>query len=209
MTDAAQHADLERHDLRARLWARAHHEAAHAVVGTLLGAHVKGVEIWSGPPVAGRVQITGLDDAAAGSHGLVRRIVYALSGPIAEQIARGGSGMIMNEPASLAASALLTAVRDPSTIDQGTDLGTVAQLILDHFGSDDENAIAAAVDHLPLNVESLVREQWSNIQLVVASLLRHGSISEEQFQSLVSLALPAGPPSDLYEALPARSDPSL
>jgi len=201
--DATDQGDVERHDLRVHLWARAHHEAAHAVVGTLLGGHVLGIEIWSGPPVAGRVRITDLDDAVAGpaDHGLVRRIVYLLAGPIAEQLA-GSSGAILNEAAAHVATALLIAVRDPSTVDQATDTGRVARLVLDHFDPDAEDAIAAAVDHLPLNVESLVREQWSNIQLVVANLLRHGRITEEQFQALVTLALPSAPPSELLELLP-------
>lgn len=151
--------------------------------------------------------MTGLDDATAegGSHGLVRRIVYLLSGPIAEHIAASGSGAILNEPASTAATALLAGVRDPATVDANTDLGAVTGVILDYFGPDDEAGVAAAVDHLPMAVEGYVRDQWSNIQLVVASLLRHGSMTEEQFQSLLTLALPAAPPSDLYEALPARS----
>jgi hypothetical protein len=195
---------VERHDLRAHLWARAHHEAAHAVVGTLLGGHVTEIAIWSGPPVAGRARLTGLDDSPDGlaDHGLVRRIVHLLAGPIAEQIATGGRGLIQNEPASLVATALTEALCDPATIDPDSDLGKVATLIADHFGPDGEVAAAAAVDHLAMNVETLVRERWSAVEVVVASLLRHGHLTEEQFQSLLTLTMPAPPPSDLLQALP-------
>ncbi len=37
-----------------RALARAHHEASHAVVASVLGARVGTLEIWSGPPVGGR-----------------------------------------------------------------------------------------------------------------------------------------------------------
>src|SRR5215212_4373434 len=47
------------------LWARAHHEAAHAVVATLMGGRVEEIELWSGPPVGGRVHLTGLDVASS------------------------------------------------------------------------------------------------------------------------------------------------
>jgi hypothetical protein len=206
--DPAQQADIEQFDLRAQLWARAHHEAAHAVVGTLLGAHVEGAEIWSGPPVGGRVRLTGLDDEAtrADPHAMVRRIVYLLAGPIAERIVSSAMGAIQNEAASFAATTLMMAIHDPASIDGGTDLGAVAHLILEYFGPDDEAPAAAAADHLPLSVEDLVRGHWHAIQTVVAVLLRHGRITEEQFQSLMTRVLPSAPPSDLYEALPARSD---
>src|SRR3954466_3586357 len=90
--------------LPGQLWARAHHEAAHAVVGTLLGGRVTEVKVWSGPPVGGRVGLTGLEDVAsiAAGHDLVRRIVYALAGPIAEGIAQAGPNAIHNESASMA-----------------------------------------------------------------------------------------------------------
>src|SRR3954471_13327330 len=65
-SDATPAGDLEWHDLRLRLWTRAHHEAAHAVVGTLLGGQVEAVEIWSGPPTAGRIRLAGLEDDVAG-----------------------------------------------------------------------------------------------------------------------------------------------
>ena len=61
---------------RLALWTRVHHEAAHAVVGTLLGGRVTGVEVWPGPPVGGRTTVDGLGGASAGMSaifGLVRR----------------------------------------------------------------------------------------------------------------------------------------
>jgi hypothetical protein len=200
--DAADRAAVDRHELPLRLWARAHHEAAHAVVGTLLGARVTDVEIWSGPPVGGRVRLTGLDDPTAGPHGLVRRIVYQLAGPLAEQIASGESGTILNGPASLAAAALMAGTRDPEAIDPETDLGTVAGLILDHFGPDDEAGAAAAVDHLPLHVETLVRDQWGAVQQVAASLLRYGRLTEDQVQSIASATMVLPESGELLQALP-------
>jgi len=204
--DASHDAELEPYELRARLWARAHHEAAHAVVGTLLGAQVEEVALWSGPPVVGRVRLTGLDDPAAhDQYGLVRRIVYLLAGPLAEQIAAGGAGMIMNEPASLAATALMAALRDPASVELAPDLAAVSRLILDHFGPDDEAGPAAAVDHMALNVETLLRERWSAVEQMAAGLLRHGRLTDEQLQSLFALAMPAPPDSELFDALPPRS----
>jgi hypothetical protein len=204
VSDATDHADFERHDLRERLWVRAHHEAAHAVVGTLLGGRVMGVEIWSGPPVGGRTQMTGLEEPESGvaGYGLVRRLAYLIAGPIAERIGGGESGAILNEPASFAASLLMDGARDPSTVDPATDLGTAALLIHDHFGPDDEAGMAMAVDHLPLSVEAVVRGQWHAIQTVAMHLLRHGRLTEEQLGSLWSAVLPAGTPSELLELRP-------
>ena len=201
---AAEQADRERHALRAQLWVRAHHEAAHAVVGTLLGGRVTGAAIWPGPPMSGRVVLTGLDDGpdagtAPDQFVLVRRIVYVLAGPIAEQIA-GGMGMIANEPASRVAAMLLEGVRDqtaPGQPPEGqpadglpADILTVVGLLLDHFGPDGEAELAAAVDHLPLHVENLLRERWSAIEMIVVSLLRHGRLTEDQFRTLFAEALP-------------------
>jgi hypothetical protein len=143
--------EVELDALRAQLWARAHHEAAHAVVGTLLGARVLGVDLWSGPPVGGRVEIVDLDDDVVGpsDHGLVRRIAYQLAGPIAEQIASSPMGMIQNEAASFAATTVMLGLRDPASIEQGTDLAAVAALIADYFGPDGEGPAAAAADNQP------------------------------------------------------------
>jgi hypothetical protein len=195
-------AQLQPHDLPALLWARAHHEAAHAVVGTLLGGTVSEAVIWSGPPVGGRVVLTGLDDAAAGptdQYGLVRRIVYHLAGPIAEQIA-SGAGMIANEPASRVAAVLLDGVRDPSATgaasagppatEPSADLATVVRLLVDHFGPDGQAELAAAVDHLPLHVETLLRDRWGPVEVIAISLLRHGRLTEAQVRALFAEALP-------------------
>ena len=204
MPDSNQPPDGEQRDLLADLWARAHHDAAHAVVATLLGAQVSQVEVWPGPPVGGRTELTGLDEAESGArdYGLVRRLAYLIAGPIAERIAAGGSGAILNEPASVAAQTLLEGVRDPSSVDPATDLGTAAILIHDHFGPDDEAGFAAAIDHLPMSVEATVRGQWHTIQTVAMHLLRRGRLTEEQLRSLWSAVLPAGPPSELLELLP-------
>ena len=204
MPDAAQPDEREHHDLRAQLWARAHHEAAHAVVAVLLGARVSEIELWPGPPVGGRTQLTGLDEPepATVGYGLVRRLAYLIAGPLAARIAAGESGAILNEPASFAASMLLAGVRDPSAVDPATDLGTAAILFHDHFGPDDEAGATAAVDHLPLSVEAIVRGQWHAVQEVALQLLRRGRLTEEQLRSLWSAVLPAGPPSELLELLP-------
>src|SRR4051794_32680898 len=199
--------NAEHHELRLQLWARAHHEAAHAVVGTLLGGRVAEVAIWSGPPVGGNVRLLGQVEpetahAMHAHHALVQRIVYLLAGPIAARIASGGAGLIMNEPASMVASVLLAAIRTPAPAHheanqgiaadaQETELGTVAGLIRDHFGPEDEAGAAAAIDHLPLHVETLLRDRWSAIETIAISLLRHGRLTEDQFQRLFSDALPA------------------
>jgi hypothetical protein len=206
---AAEQADLALHALRGQLWARAHHEAAHAVVGTLLGGRVTGAAIWPGPPVSGRVVLTGLHEGpdagtAPDQFVLVRRIVYLLAGPIAEQIA-GGMGMIANEPASRVAAMLLEGVRDQTALGQSNedrpregqptdglppDVLTVVGLLLDHFGPDGEAELAAAVDHLPLHVENLLRERWRAVEMILASLLRHGRLTDDQFRALFAEALP-------------------
>ena len=100
------------------------------------------------------------------------------------------------------ATTLLEGVRDPSSIDPASDLGTAAILIHDHFDPDDEAGMATAVDHLPLSVEAVVRGQWHAIQTVAMHLLRRGHLTEEQLGSLWSAVLPAGPPSELLELLP-------
>jgi hypothetical protein len=214
---AANPADVETYDLPARLWARAHHEAAHAVVGTLLGGRVLGVELRGGPPVSGRTDLSGLDAGSTvgdGSpfrpdgYGTVRQIVYLLAGPVAARISGGGSALIMNDPAAFVSTTLATVLDHPDGTDlppEMADVKAVAGLILGHFGPEDEAGIAAAVDHLGLSVESLVRDHWSAIQTVVAALLRHGRLTEDQFQTLVSRAISA-PPSDLYGVLPPRSE---
>lgn len=196
--------DTGRYDLETQLWAQAHAEAARAVVAIMLGAQVSQIEVWPGPPVGGRTDVTGLTEPEPGAtdYGLVRRLAYLLAGPIAEHIASGGSGAIMNEPASVAAQTLLAGVRDPSTVDPATDLGTAAILIHDHFGPDDEAGATAAVDHLPMSVEATVRGQWHAIQTVAMNLLRRGRLTEEQLRSLWSAVLPAGTPSELLELLP-------
>jgi hypothetical protein len=201
--DAAGHTELERHALQAQLWARAHHEAAQAVVGTVLGARVTDVEIWSGPPIGGRVGITGLEDEASGpsEHLLVRRCVYLLAGPVAEQIAAGGDGAILNEAAARAAMVLLDGVRDPATIDLDTELGTAAGLIQSHFGLDGEAAATAAIDHLSLAVETALRDRWIAIQSIAVSLLRHGKLTEEQVQAVFAVAMPAPASADLLSLL--------
>lgn len=192
-SEADAQAEIQPHELPVLLWARAHHEAAHAVVGTLLGGTVTEAAIWSGPPVGGRVLLTGLGDvpgAAIDQYGLVRRIVYHLAGPIAEQIAGGGAGMIANEPASRVAAALLDGVREPAMIGPSADLATVVGLMRDHFGPEGEAELAAAVDHLPLHVETLLRERWSPVEVIAISLLRHGRLTDEQVRALFAEALP-------------------
>ncbi|MCC7370487.1 MAG: hypothetical protein IT306_18835 [Chloroflexi bacterium] len=206
MTEQPDDTSVEVYELRARLWARAHAEAARAVVAMLLGGRVVSVELWSGPPVGGRVQLAEDDgDAPLSDHGLVRRVALLLAGPIAETIALSPAGAIANEPASMAAHVLVEGMRDPSAIDLDTDLGKVAQLLAAHFGPAGEAPAAAASDHLPLGVEECLREHWEGVQMVVAALLRTGRLTEDDFRGLVALALPNAPTADLLGALPERT----
>lgn len=206
MTEQSDDTSVEIYELRARLWARAHAEAARAVVAMLLGGRVMGVELWSGPPVGGRVQLAeDGSETPLSDHGLVRRVAVLLAGPIAEAIALSPGGAIANEPASMAARVLVDGMRDPSTIDLDTDLGKVAQLLVDHFGPEGEAPAAAASDHLPLGVEECLREHWDGVQMVVAALLRTGRLTEDDFRGLVALALPGAPSADLLSALPDRT----
>lgn len=196
--DTVQPVDLAQHDLSLRLLARAHHEAAHAVVATLLGAQVSAVEIWSGPPVTGRVELAGLDDPSPGSadHGLVRRLAYALAGPLGEQIARDGPGAILHEAASQAAAGLMAAFRHPACVELVADLSVAADLLRGHFGPDGEAAAAAAMDHLALGVETCLREHWLAIQSVALGLLRHGRLAGDDLKVTLSAALPTAPAPD-------------
>jgi hypothetical protein len=206
----------ESREALAALWARVHREAAHAVVGTLLGGRVTEVEVWPGPPVGGRAAVEGLDGGSDG-YVQVRRIIYLLAGPVSERIARGGSGLIMNDPAAFVSSTLAAAIDlktrpesapDPSAelLPELADIAAAADLILDHFGADDEVGIAAAVDHLGLNVESFVRGQWNAVELVALALLRNGRLTEDDLKSLMARALPEGPPAELLRLLPSRDD---
>lgn len=208
MTDPSRRAELDVDNPRVQLWARAHHEAAHAVVAIMLGAQVTEIEVWPGPPAGGRTQLSGLDEPESGAadFGRVRRLAYLIAGPLAERIAGVSSAAILNEPASVAAQTLLEGVRDPSSIDPATDLGTAAILIHDHFGPDDEAGATAAVDHLPMSVEEIVRGQWHAIQTVAMHLLRRGRLTDEQLRSLWSAVLPPAPPSALLELLPPPAD---
>ena len=192
------------------LWARAHHEAAHAVVATLMGGRVEEIELWSGPPVGGRVRFTGLDAWSPGAsatgvdgYDLVRRIVYLLAGPISEHIAEAGPSAILNEAASMVATAMLVALRDPAAIELHPDVQAVVGLLQDHFGSENEAGAAAAVDHLAMHVENYVRDQWTAIQSVAASLLRHGRLSGDDLSSFLSAAIPALDMIALLDAFPA------
>ena len=188
------------------LWARAHHEAAHAVVATLMGGRVEEIELWSGPPAGGRVHLTGHDVASsadADGYALVRRIVYLLAGPISEHIAEAGPAAILNEAASMVATAMLVALRDPATIELHPDVQAVVGLLQEHFGPENEAGAAAAVDHLAMHVENYVRDQWTAIQGVAASLLRHGRLSGDQLQSFFSAALPASDMAALLDAFPS------
>jgi RNA polymerase sigma factor (sigma-70 family) len=92
-----------------------------------------------------------------------------------------------NRPAE---QVLLEAVRDPSTTAQEADVGGVAGLMQDHFGPQGEADLAAAVDHLPLHVENLLRDRWSAVEVIAVSLLRHGRLTDDQFRALFAEALP-------------------
>jgi len=185
----------------------AFHEAAHAVVGTVLGARVLSLELRSGPPSC-CAQVTDLSAPSGESpdHGLVRLIAYKLAGPIAQSIAEGSSTSFLGEPGWLAATTVMTHVRQPEGLDDETDEGAAARLVLDHFGSRDDDA-AAAVDHLALNVETWVRDHWSTIELVAVNLLRHRRLTGDQFRSLVSVTMPAPHTNQLLQTSPMLPAP--
>ena len=108
-------------------------------------------------------------------------------------------------PVVLATAFVLTRYLGSSEL---ADVATAADLILDHFGADDEVGIAAAVDHLGLNVESFVRGQWNAVELVALALLRQGRLTEDDLKSLMARALPGAPPSELLQLLPGGDAPA-
>jgi hypothetical protein len=164
----------------------AYHQAGHAVVGALLGARVESVEIWDGPPPGGRVRAAGLDEQAGppSDHDLVRLIAYRMAGPIAERIAEGGSMALQGDPGYRASTLIMQQFRQPETVDDATDEGLAARLLLDHFGEREEEA-ATAVDHLARIIEGWVWDHWHAIDVVAGSLLRYGQRTSAEFLSTV------------------------
>jgi hypothetical protein len=177
---------MELRSVEALRTSAAYHQAGHAVVGALLGAHVQSVELWDGPPPGGRVRVEGLDERveAPSDHDLVRLIAYRLAGPIAERIAEGGAMALQGDPGYRATTLVMQQFRAPDTIDDETDEGMAARLLLDHFG-DGEEAAATAVDHLALIIEGWVWDHWHAITVVAVNLLRYGHLTSAEFLSTV------------------------
>ena len=164
----------------------AHHQAGHAVIAALLGARVLGARLWDGPPPGGEVQIAGLEHDAGvpADHRVVRMLAYYLAGPIAETIAEGGGLSIQGEPGYRAAMAIMDGFRSPASIDDQTDHGAAARLLLDHFGENEAEA-AAAADHLSMGVEGWISDQWPAIARVAVRLLRHRHLTADDFRAVV------------------------
>lgn len=165
----------------------AFHQAGHAVVGALLGARVLSVELRAGPPPDGHVRVEGMDQPSGqpSQHALVRLIAYRLAGPIAERIAEGGGTALQGDPGYRASVRVMSQFRQPETVDEATDEGAAARLLLDHFGGGGEEEAATAVDHLALIIEGWVWDHWSEIMLVAASLLRYGHLTAAEFLAVV------------------------
>lgn len=178
---------MELRSVESLLRLAAYHQAGHAVVGTLLGARVLSVELWAGPPPDGRVRVDGLDGQVGqpSEHSLVRLIAYHFAGPIAERIAEGGNTSLQGEPGYRTSVRVMSQFREPDTIDEATDEGAAARLLLDHFGDDGEEEAATAVDHLALIIEGWVWDHWSAITLVAGSLLRYGHLTSSEFLAVV------------------------
>jgi hypothetical protein len=80
--------------------------------------------------------------------------------------------------------AIMGGFRDPASIDEQTDHGAAAQLLLDHFGENEAEA-AAAADHLSMGVEGWISDQWPAIARVAARLLRHRHLTADDFRAVV------------------------
>jgi hypothetical protein len=176
--------DLPSHE--ALLWIQAHRAAAQAVVGTALGVRVIGIELQEGPPPVGVVRLGESDAAPADvpDHGLVRLLTYKVAGHIAERIAEQSGPPLQGEAAYLLATLLLAQMRQPDAIDEETDVGAVARLLLDHFGARETDA-AEAAEHLAMNVEGWVCEHWGTIAVVAHNLLRYRYLAGAGVRQLI------------------------
>jgi hypothetical protein len=168
------------------LWIEAHRAAAQAVVGTALGARVLSLELRDGPPPVGVARPSESGTAATGvpDHALVRVLAYRVAGPIAAHIAERRGTPLQGEAAYLLATTLLAQMREPDGIDEQSDLGAVARLLLDHF-TDRESDAAEAAEHLAMNVEAWVCEHWGAIAVVAANLLRDRHLTGDGVRQLI------------------------
>jgi hypothetical protein len=130
--------------------------------------------------------VEGLDERAGSpsDHDLVRLIAYRLAGPIAERIADGGTMALQGDPGYRASTLVMQQFREPESLDDATDEGIAARLLLDHFG-DGEEAAATAVDHLALIIEGWVWDHWHAITVVALNVLRYGRLTSAEFLSTV------------------------
>jgi len=171
--------------LDARLWVQAHRAAAQAAVATALGARVVSLELQDEPP-AGVVRLAepNADHDGPPGHSRVRMLAYQVAGPIAERVAGVGGVSLQGEPAYFLATTVLDQMRAPAEIDEETDTGAVARLLLDHFGDRVDDA-AEAAEHLALNVEAWVSEHWGAIAVVALHLLRYRSLTGDGVRRLM------------------------
>lgn len=194
MTDASTQIDMTSDDdavvdvqsVDVLLWVQAHRAAAQAAVATVLGARVMRLELRDGPPPLGVVHLgePETDLASPPDHGRVRWLAYRIAGPIAERVAGADGVAVQGEPAYFMATTVLAQMRDPESIDEATDTGSVARLLLDHFGDRVDDA-AEAAEHLAMNVEGWVCEHWGAIAVVAANLLRHRQLTGDGVRQLM------------------------
>lgn len=201
MTDASTQIDtmgddgtaLDLQAVDALLWVQAHRAAAQAAVATVLGARVISLELRDGPPPLGVAHLgePATDHTGPPDHGRVRLLAYRIAGPIAERVAGAGGVALQGEPACFMATTVLAEMREPDSIDETTDTGSVARLLLDHFGDRVDDA-AEAAEHLAMNVEGWVCEHWGAIAVVAANLLRHRQLTGDGVRQLMP-PMQAGP----------------
>jgi hypothetical protein len=184
MGDEAAIAEVSSADMQR--WVQAHRTAAQAAVATVLGVRVLSLELHDGPPPLGVVHLGEPESDEAGplDHGRVRMLTYRITAPIAERMAGDGGVTLQGEPAYYLATTVLAQMREPDSIDEANDIGSVARLLLDHFGDRVDDA-AEAAEHLAMNVEAWVSEHWGAIAVVAANLLRYRHLTGDGVRQLM------------------------
>jgi hypothetical protein len=160
----------------------AHHEAAHAVIGHVLGARIQHISLTEKHMLQDRRRAMRVGKARAEEF-LAANIVELLAGYTAGLVEANPPGAVLT---------VAEVIRDRvkhymrhGTGENPDDLEYVAQLMLLWFGSEFEQAqrcieIAAQI------TEQLVREQWRLIDVVAEALREHGEVSGEEFLALLA-----------------------
>jgi hypothetical protein len=78
----------------------------------------------------------------------------------------------------------MSGFRDRTRVDEHTDHGAAAQVLLDHFG-DNESEAAAATDHLAMSVEGWVWDHWHAIAMLAGRLLRARHLTADDFGTIL------------------------